>query len=181
MRPLFFPTIPVGAGVLTRPSCLPPGGRLPLSRGRFPLSGGNGRRPKGVGMGGNGRRPKGVGMLSRRDRGDRDRCPRRGRMRGQVPATPFVGRDDSARRPGLPRFRRRGGTLGRPPPNRRTPPQFPIYVSKRPTKGQISPYLSRSRAFPSQGGRWLAAGQTDEGDLRERSTSVTTLISHPDG
>ena len=26
------------------------GGRLPLSRGRFPLSGGNGRRPKGVGM-----------------------------------------------------------------------------------------------------------------------------------
>ena len=43
---------------------LPPtGGRLPLSRGRFPLSGGNGRRPKGV------------GMLSRRDRGDRDRCP----------------------------------------------------------------------------------------------------------
>ena len=28
---------------------LPPGGRLPLSRGRFPLSGGNGQRPKGVG------------------------------------------------------------------------------------------------------------------------------------
>ena len=42
---------------------LPPGGRLPLSRGRFPLSGGNGRRPKGV------------GMMSRRDKGDRDRCP----------------------------------------------------------------------------------------------------------
>ncbi len=31
--------------------------------------------------GGNGRRPKGVGMMSRSDRGDRDRCPRRGRMR----------------------------------------------------------------------------------------------------
>ena len=47
-----------------QPQSLPPtGGRLPLSRGRFPLSGGNGRRPKGV------------GMLSRRDRGDRDRCP----------------------------------------------------------------------------------------------------------
>ena len=43
-----------------------------MSRGRFPLSGGNGRRPKGV------------GMMSRSDRGDRDRCPRRGRMRGQV-------------------------------------------------------------------------------------------------
>ena len=42
---------------------LPPGGRLPLSRGRFPLSGGNGRGPKGV------------GMMSRRDRGDRDRYP----------------------------------------------------------------------------------------------------------
>ena len=42
---------------------LPPGGLLPLSRGRFPMSGGNGRRPKGV------------GMMSRSDRGDRDRCP----------------------------------------------------------------------------------------------------------
>ena len=32
-----------------------------MSRGRFPLSGGNGRRPKGV------------GMMSRSDRGDRER------------------------------------------------------------------------------------------------------------
>ena len=57
------------------------GGRLPLSRGRFPLSGGNGRRPKGV------------GMMSRSDRGDRDRCPRRGRMRGlPLKAFPLGGR-----------------------------------------------------------------------------------------
>ena len=46
---------------------------------------------------------------------------------------------------------RRGGTPGRPPSNRRTPPKFPIYVSKRPTKGQISPYLSSPKAFPPQG------------------------------
>ena len=170
MRPLFFPTIPVGAGVLTRPSCLPPGGRLPLSRGRFPLSGGNGRRPKGV------------GMMSRRDRGDRERCPRRGRMRGQVPATPFVGRDDSARRPGLPRFCRRGGTLGRPPPNRRTPPQFPIYVSKRPTKRRIPPYLSRPKAFPCRERCPSAHTGADEGESLRRSASpLPTLISQPRG
>ena len=42
---------------------LPRGGLLPLSRGRFPMSGGNGRRPKEV------------GMMSRSDRGDRDRRP----------------------------------------------------------------------------------------------------------
>ena len=29
----------------------------------------------------------------------------------------------------------------------RTPPKFPIYVSKRPTKGQISPYLNRPLLF----------------------------------
>ena len=29
VRPLFFPTIPVGAGALTRPSCLSPGGKVP--------------------------------------------------------------------------------------------------------------------------------------------------------
>ena len=86
-----------------------------------------------------------------------------GRMRGQVPATPFVGRDDSARRPGLPRFCRRGGTLGRPPPNRRTPPQFPIYVSKRPTIGQISPYLSRPNAFLLRGRHHSAHTGADEG------------------
>ena len=127
-----------------------------------------------------------------------------GRMRGQVPAPlhvgahivrpPFFAHNPRrggcphppvarrplcrARRPGLPRFRRRGGTLGRPPSNRRTPPQFPIYVSKRPTKDQIPPYLNGPKAFPLSGGptplvkgrwpkakrgRWLAAGQTDEG------------------
>ena len=48
-------------GTLGRPPKPSPGGRLPLSRGRFPLSGGNGRRPKGV------------GMMSRSDRGDRER------------------------------------------------------------------------------------------------------------
>ena len=51
-----------------------------MSRGRFPLSGGNGRRPKGV------------GMMSRSDRGDRDRCPRRGRMRPPKKAFPLGGR-----------------------------------------------------------------------------------------
>ena len=59
--------------------------------------------------------------------------------RGLAPAAPFVGRGLPTRRPGLPRLRRRGGTLGRPPSNKRTPPKFPIYVSKRPTKGTISP------------------------------------------
>ena len=116
-------------------------------------------------------------------------CTHWGRMRGQVPAPlhvgahivrpPFFAHNPRrggcphppvarrplcrARRPGLPRFRRRGGTLGRPPSNRRTSPQFPIYVSKRPTKDQIPPYLNGPQAFPPQGGRWLAAGQTDEG------------------
>ena len=52
-----------------------------MSRGRFPLSGGNVRRPKGV------------GMMSRSDRGDRERCPRRGRMRGlPLKAFPLGGR-----------------------------------------------------------------------------------------
>ena len=68
-------------------------------------------------------------------------------MRGQTPTPSLVG-------PVHP---------GRPPPNRRTPPQFPIYVSKRPTKGTIPPYLNGPKAFPPQGGRWLAEGQTDEG------------------
>ncbi len=73
--------------------------------------------------------------------------------RGLAPAAPFVGRGLPTRRPGLPRLRRRGGTLGRPPSNKRTPPKFPIYVSKRPTKGSIPPYLSSPKAFPPQGGR----------------------------
>ena len=68
-------------------------------------------------------------------------------MRGQTPTPSLVG-------PVHP---------DRSPPNRRTPPQFPIYVSKRPTMRQISPYLKDFKAFPPHGGRWLAAGQTDEG------------------
>ena len=47
--------------------------------------------------------------------------------------------------------------------------------------GQISPYLKDFKAFPPQGGRWLAAGQTDEGGLGELNTSVATLVSHPYG
>ena len=71
---------------------------------------------------------------------------------------------------------------GRPPPNRRTPPQFPIYVSKRPTKRRIPPYLNGPKAFPLVGGRCPSAHTgADEGDLRELSASVTTLISQPHG
>ena len=93
--------------------------------------------------------------------------------------TPFVGRG----RPGLPRLRRRGGTLGRPPPNRRTPPKLPIYVSKRPTKGSIPPYLSSPKAFPPQGGRCPSAHTgADEGEFLRRSASlIPTLISQPRG
>ena len=45
----------------------------------------------------------------------------------------------------------------------------------------MSPYLKDFKAFPPQGGRGLAAGQTDEGGLGELNTSVATLISHPYG
>ena len=111
------------------------------------------------------------------------------------PADHSAGRDDSARRPGLPRFRRRGGTLGRPPSNRRTSPQFPIYVSKRPTKAQIPPYLNGPKAFPPVGptplvkGRWPKARgdrvrcpsvhtEADEGAVLKPRDALP-LLSHP--
>ena len=154
VRPPFFATIPVGAGVLTRlykPS--PWGEGAPVhTLGRM-----RGQVPAPLHVGAHIVRPPFFAH---------NPC------RGGCPHPPVARRPlCRARRPGLPRFRRRGGTLGRPPSNRRTPPQFPIYVSKRPTKDQIPPHLNGPKAFPPQGGRWLAAGQTDEGDLREAQHS----------
>ena len=71
---------------------------------------------------------------------------------------------------------RRGGLQTRPPSNRRTPPQFPIYVSKRPTKGRISPYLSRPKAFPPQGADSPCQGEMSrrDGGDRDRCPSAHT-------
>ena len=74
-------------GPMWPPVNLPPGGRLPLSRGRFPLSGGNGRRPKGV------------GMMSQSDRGDRDRSPPKGADEGDDDRTFPAGIVRAVRRP----------------------------------------------------------------------------------
>ena len=93
--------------------------------------------------------------------------------RGLAPAAPFVGRGLPTRRPGLPRLRRRGGTLGRPPSNRRTPPQFPIYVSKRPTKRRIPPYLNG----PREGG--ILCAPTFQAHLNEEEFSLWQAISPP--
>ena len=102
-------------------------------------------------------------------------------MRGPVPA--FVERDDSARHPGAYIVSTvRAALAAARPPNRRTPPQFPIYVFKRPTKDQIPPYLSRPKAFPFRGRCPSAHTGADEGESLRRSASlIPTLISQPHG
>ena len=102
---------------------LPPtGGRLPLSRGRFPLSGGNGRRPKGV------------GMMSRRDRGDRDRCP-----------SAHTGADEG---PGFRLLSCRGGTSGPPVLQQAHSATIPNICIQTSHKGENPSLFKRGQSLP---------------------------------
>ena len=110
--------------------------------------------------------------MSRRDRGDRDRCPsahtgadegagsRPLACRGAHCAPAVFSHNPRRGRVSSPACRLSVGAAhwAARPPNRRTPPQFPVYVSKRPTKGQIPPYLSSPKPSPHRGPTPLVKG-----------------------